>query len=128
MATSDAPVVEKMRRAGAVVLARTNMPDLGLRLNTESSLYGATHNPWRHGYTAGGSSGGEAAALATGMSPIGLGNDIGGSLRNPVFCCGVASIKPSRGRVANMDTSALFEMALNEQIMLTDGRDRPPCR
>jgi amidase len=121
MATSDAPVVEKMRRAGAVVLARTNMPDLGLRLNTESSLYGATHNPWRHGYTAGGSSGGEAAALATGMSPIGLGNDIGGSLRNPVFCCGVASIKPSRGRVANMDTSALFEMALNEQIMLTDG-------
>jgi amidase len=52
---------------------------------------------------------------------MGLGNDIGGSLRNPVFCCGVASIKPSRGRVANMDTSALFEMALNEQIMLTDG-------
>src|ERR1700722_19399470 len=121
MASVDAPLVEKMRRAGAVMLARTNMPDLGLRLNTESSLYGATHNPWRHGYTAGGSSGGEAAALATGMSPIGLGNDIGGSLRNPVFCCGVASIKPSRGRVANMDTSAIFEMALNEQIMLTDG-------
>jgi amidase len=121
MATVDAPVVEKMRRAGAVMLARTNMPDLGLRLNTESSLYGATHNPWRHGYTAGGSSGGEAAALATGMSPIGLGNDIGGSLRNPVFCCGVASIKPSRGRVAAQDTSAVVEMSLFEQVMLTDG-------
>ncbi|MGH3733838.1 MAG: amidase [Acidimicrobiales bacterium] len=121
IATVDAPVVEKMRRAGAVVLARTNMPDLGLRLNTESSLYGATHNPWRHGFTAGGSSGGEAAALASGMSPIGLGNDIGGSLRNPVFCCGVASIKPSRGRVASQDASVLYEMALNEQIMLAEG-------
>jgi amidase len=121
VATVDAPVVEKMRRAGAVVLARTNMPDLGLRLNTESSLYGATHNPWRHGYTAGGSSGGAAAALATGMGPLALGNDIGGSLRNPAFCCGIASIKPSRGRVAAQDTSAIYEATLSEQIMLVEG-------
>ncbi len=121
VATVDAPVVEKMRRAGAVVLARTNMPDLGLRLNTESSLYGATHNPWRHGYTAGGSSGGAAAALATGMGPIALGNDIGGSLRNPAFCCGIASIKPSRGRVAAQDTSAIYEATLSEQLMLVEG-------
>ena len=113
MAKVDAPLVEKMRGAGAVMLARTNMPDLGLRLNTESSLYGATHNPWRHGYTAGGSSGGEAASLASGMSPIGFGNDIGGSLRNPAFCCGVASIKPSRGRVAAQDSSAIYERGLN---------------
>ena len=121
VATVDAPVVEKMRRAGAVVLARTNMPDLGLRLNTESALYGATHNPWRHGFTAGGSSGGAAAALATGMGPLALGNDIGGSLRNPAFCCGVASIKPSRGRVAAQDTSAVYESTLSEQIMLVEG-------
>jgi amidase len=121
IATVDAPVVEKMRRAGAVVLARTNMPDLGLRLNTESALYGATHNPWRHGLTAGGSSGGAAAALATGMGPLALGNDIGGSLRNPAFCCGVASIKPSRGRVAAQDTSAIYESTLSEQIMLVEG-------
>ena len=121
MASVDAPLVEKMRRAGAVMLARTNMPDLGLRLNTESSLYGATHNPWRHGYTAGGSSGGEAAALASGLSPIGFGNDIGGSLRNPAFCCGVASIKPSRGRVAAQDSSAIYERGLSEQVMLVDG-------
>jgi amidase len=121
VATSDAPIVEKMRAAGAIVLARTNMPDLGLRINTESSLYGATHNPWRHGLTVGGSSGGEAAALATGMSPIGLGNDIGGSLRNPAFCCGIASIKPSRGRVAQGNPSNPFEMPLNAQIMLVDG-------
>jgi amidase len=121
IAKVDAPVVEKMRRAGAVVLARTNMPDLGLRLNTESALYGATHNPWHHGYTAGGSSGGAAAALATGMGPLALGNDIGGSLRNPAFCCGVASIKPSRGRVAAQDTSAIYEATLSEQIMLVEG-------
>jgi amidase len=121
VAKVDAPVVEKMRRAGAVVLARTNMPDLGLRLNTESALYGATHNPWRHGYTAGGSSGGAAAALATGMGPLALGNDIGGSLRNPAFCCGIASIKPSRGRVADQDTSAFYESTLSEQIMHVQG-------
>lgn len=121
MATSDAPPVERMRAAGGVVLARTNMPDLGLRINTESSLFGATHNPWRHGVTAGGSSGGEAAALASGMSPIGLGNDIGGSLRNPAYCCGVASIKPSRGRVPQGNPSSLIEMPLNSQVMLVEG-------
>jgi amidase len=121
VATADAPIVEHMRRAGAVVLARTNMPDLGLRINSVSSLYGATHNPWKHGYTAGGSSGGEAAAIASGMSPIGLGNDIGGSLRNPAYCCGVASIKPSRGRVAQGNPSAVFDMPINAQVMLVDG-------
>ncbi len=120
-ATADAPTVEKMRGAGAIVLARTNMPDLGLRINTESSLYGATHNPWRRGYSAGGSSGGEAAAMATGMSPLGLGNDIGGSLRNPAYACGVVSIKPSRGRVAQGNPSAAVEMALNAQLMLAEG-------
>jgi len=121
VAAADSPIVDKMRAAGAVVLARTNMPDLGLRLNTESSLFGATHNPWKRGYTTGGSSGGEAAAIASGMSPLGLGNDIGGSLRNPAYCCGIASIKPSRGRVAQGNPSALYEMAINAQFMLVDG-------
>ena len=121
IAQNDAPVVERMRGSGAVALARTNMPDLGLRINTESSLYGATHNPWKHGYTAGGSSGGEAAAIASGMSPIGLGNDIGGSLRNPAYACGIASIKPSRGRVPQGNPSALIDMPINSQIMLVDG-------
>lgn len=121
MATEDAASVELMRAAGAVMLARTNMPDLGLRINTESSLYGAAHNPWRRGVTTGGSSGGEAAAIASGMSVIGIGNDIGGSVRNPAYCCGVASIKPSRGRVAQGNPSALVEMPLNSQIMLAQG-------
>src|ERR1700690_436559 len=121
MAEHDSPPVELMRRAGAVALARTNMPDLGLRINTESSLYGSTHNPWKRGHTAGGSSGGEAAAIASGMSPIGLGNDSGGSLRNPAYACGIASIKPSRGRVAQGNPSSIIDMPLNAQIMLTNG-------
>ena len=121
MATSDAPTVERMRAAGAVALGRTNMPDLGLRVNAESSLYGATHNPWMRGRTAGGSSGGEAAAIASGMSPIGLGNDIGGSLRNPAYCCGIASIKPSRGRVPQGNPSSPVEMTFNSEVMLAEG-------
>jgi amidase len=121
MATEDSPPVQLMRRAGAVALARTNMPDLGLRINTESSLYGVTHNPWKRGRTAGGSSGGEAAAIASGMSPIGLGNDIGGSLRNPAYACGIASIKPSRGRVAQGNPSSVLDMPINAQIMLVNG-------
>lgn len=95
----DAPVVERMRAAGAIPIGRTNLPDMALRIHTDSSLHGLTRNPWHPGRTAGGSSGGEASALATGMSAIGLGNDIGGSLRNPANCCGIASIRPSRGRV-----------------------------
>ena len=121
MASADAPSVELMRHAGAVVLARTNMPDLGLRVNAESSLYGATHNPWRHGLSAGGSSGGEAAAIAAGLSPIGLGNDIGGSLRNPAYACGIASIKPSRLRVAQRNPSASAERSIEAQFMLSQG-------
>ncbi|MDE3008814.1 MAG: indole acetimide hydrolase [Acidobacteriota bacterium] len=121
MATSDAPVVERLRGAGGVMLARTNMPDLGLRINTESSLYGVTHNPWRRGVTAGGSSGGEAAAIASGMSVIGLGNDIGGSLRNPAYACGVASIKPSRGRIPQGNPSSTIDLPLNSQVMLVEG-------
>ena len=121
MATQDAPTVERMRASGAVAFARTNMPDLGLRMNTVSQLYGATHNPWRRGLTAGGSSGGEAAAIATGMSPIGLGNDIGGSLRNPAYACGIASIKPSRGRVPHHNPSSIIDQAINVQVMLAEG-------
>ena len=95
----DSPVVERMKAAGAVPIGRTNCPDMALRVHTDSGLFGLTRNPWNSGHTTGGSSGGEGAALATGMSPIGLGNDIGGSLRNPATCCGIASIKPSAGRV-----------------------------
>ncbi|MGC1420051.1 MAG: amidase [Acidimicrobiales bacterium] len=121
MAYEDAPTVERMRAAGGVMLARTNMPDLGLRMNTESALYGSTHNPWRLERTVGGSSGGEAAAISSGMSPIGLGNDLGGSLRSPAYACGIASIKPSRGRVPDRNPSDVFDQPINSQIMTAQG-------
>lgn len=117
----DAPVVERMKAAGAVPLARTNLPDLGLRVHTDSGLHGLTRNPHHHDRTAAGSSGGEASALASGMSPIGLGNDIGGSLRNPAFCCGIASIKPGFGRVPSAGITEPRSGTLSEQLMAVDG-------
>lgn len=121
VAKNDAPMVAKMRAAGAIAIGRTNLPDFGLRVTTESDLYGATHNPWDLSRTVGGSSGGEAAAIASGMSPLGLGNDIGGSLRNPAYCCGIASIKPSFGRVAAANDSSSLLPVLSEQLMLVNG-------
>ncbi len=99
-AERDAPAVERLREAGAIVIGRTNMPDHGMRWHSASSLRGVTLNPWDAGRTAGGSSGGEASALASGMTPLGLGNDYGGSLRYPSQCCGTAALKPGYGRVA----------------------------
>ncbi len=117
----DAPIVERMRRAGAVPIGRTNMPDMGLRVHTHSSLHGVTRNPWNAGRTAGGSSGGEAAALAAGMSPLGLGNDIGGSLRNPANACGIASIRPSQGRVPDAGVIPGADRPLAVQMMQVSG-------
>jgi amidase len=117
----DAPIVERMKQAGAIPIGRTNLPDMGLRVTTESSLHGVTHNPWHPGLTAGGSSGGEAAALASGMSPIGLGNDIGGSLRNPAHCCGIASIKPSTGVVPSHGVLPPEEQTISFQLMAVQG-------
>jgi amidase len=117
----DAPGVERMLAAGAIPIARTNLPDMGLRVHTDSSLRGVTVNPWDRGRTAGGSSGGEAVALATGMSPIGLGNDIGGSLRNPANACGIASIKPSMGRVPDASVVPAPDRLLAVQLMAVQG-------
>ena len=121
VAPLDAPVVERMRAAGGIPIARTNLPDMALRVHTDSSLYGLTRNPWNLGRTAGGSSGGEAAALATGMSPIGLGNDIGGSLRNPANACGIASIRPSAGRVPDAGFVPAEDRLLAVQLMNVQG-------
>ena len=100
IASADAPMVARLREAGAIPLARTNLPDFAFRWHTESGRAGHTKNPWDPTRTPGGSSGGEAVALATGMTPLGLGNDLGGSLRLPAQMCGIASLKPSLGRVA----------------------------
>jgi amidase len=118
---TDAPVVERMRAAGAIPIGRTNLPDMALRLHTVSSLHGLTRNPWNPDRTAGGSSGGEASALASGMSPIGLGNDIGGSLRNPANACGIASIRPSAGRVPDACFGPSEDRLLAVQLMNVQG-------
>jgi len=119
--TLDAPIVQRMKAAGAIPFVRTNLPDMALRTHTDSSLYGRTKNPWISDRTAGGSSGGEAAALATGMSPIGLGNDIGGSLRNPAHACGISSIKPSVGVVPDAQMFPMEARGLAFQVMNTQG-------
>ena len=121
IAPIDAPLVERVRAAGAIPIGRTNLPDLGLRVTTESSLHGITHNPWHPTRTTGGSSGGEGAALASGMSPLGFGNDIGGSLRNPANCCGITSIKPTTGVVASATVIPPENGGLSHQLMQTDG-------
>jgi amidase len=117
----DAPVVQRMRAAGAIPIGRTNLPDMALRVSTDSSLHGITRNPWNAERTAGGSSGGEAVALATGMSPIGLGNDLGGSLRNPANACGIASIRPSAGRVPDAGFVPTEDHLLAVQLMNVQG-------
>ncbi|MFJ1705342.1 amidase [Kitasatospora sp. NPDC088346] len=96
----DAVQVSRLRAAGAVVLGKTNVP-LGLQdVQTFNEIYGTTNNPWDHGRTAGGSSGGSAAALASGFGALSIGSDIGGSLRTPAHFCGVYAHKPTLGLAA----------------------------
>jgi amidase len=117
----DAPQVERLRAAGAIPIGRTGLPDLRLRIHTDSSLRGLTRDPWDPDVTAGGSSGGEGSALASGMSPLGLGNDVGGSLRNPAHCCGIASIKPPAGRVPHATVAAPEDFGSALQFMAVEG-------
>lgn len=91
----DAPVVERLSEAGAVLLGKTNTPEFGWKGDTSNRVVGSTHNPWRHGRTAGGSSGGAAAAVAAGFGPIAQGSDGAGSVRIPACMCGVYGLKPS---------------------------------
>jgi fatty acid amide hydrolase len=98
-ATSDDPFVARWRAAGAIVLAKTNVPQLMLFIETDNPLFGRTNNPWDLARAPGGSSGGEAALVAAGGSPLGLGTDIGGSLRSPAAACGIVSLKPTSGRL-----------------------------
>lgn len=95
----DAVLVERLRRAGAVILGKTNVPEFGLIAYTDNVLFGPTRNPWDPAKTVGGSSGGAAAALASGMGPLAVGNDGGGSIRIPSSLSGVFGLKPQFGRV-----------------------------
>ncbi len=112
MPQTDAPVVSHLKQAGAIPIGRTNLPDFGLRWHTNNDLRGATLNPWDPSLTPGGSSGGEAVAIATGMSPLGVGNDMGGSLRYPSQCCGITSLKPAFGRVSRIASSIFTDPPL----------------
>ena len=96
----DGNVARRLRRAGAVVLGKTNTPELGILPVTEPDANGATRNPWDTGRTPGGSSGGSGAAVASGMVSLAHGNDGGGSIRIPASACGLVGLKPSRGRVS----------------------------
>jgi amidase len=97
----DAPLVARLRMAGAILLGKTNLPQGGADFQTVSPVFGRTNNPWDVSRTPGGSTGGGAAAIAAGLSPLELGNDLGGSLRIPAHFCGVYSLKPTEYRVPN---------------------------
>jgi len=101
VARADSAVVERLRRAGAIVLGVTNAPEGGMWMETHNKIYGRTNNPWDLKRTPGGSSGGEAALIACGASPFGIGSDIAGSIRIPSAFCGVVGHKPTGRLVPN---------------------------
>lgn len=99
VAAEDAALVKRLKAAGAILLGSTNTPEFLMAYETDNSLSGATSNPWNAAYSAGGSSGGEAAAIAAGCSMGGIGSDGGGSVRVPAHFCGISALKPTPGRV-----------------------------
>jgi Asp-tRNA(Asn)/Glu-tRNA(Gln) amidotransferase A subunit family amidase len=99
VASQDAPLVSRLRDAGAIILGTTNTPELLMAWETDNLLYGRTNNPWDLTRTPGGSSGGEAAAIASGMSAAGVGSDGGGSIRVPAHFSGICGLKPTPGRI-----------------------------
>jgi fatty acid amide hydrolase len=105
VAATDSALVARLRQAGAILLGKTNGPQLGLLIETDNPLYGRTNNPWDLGRSPGGSSGGEAALIAAGGSPLGLGSDAGGSIRQPCHCCGIHGLKPTGGRLTTLGLS-----------------------
>ncbi|AOT62496.1 amidase [Streptomyces rubrolavendulae] len=123
VAPADAPPVARLRAAGAIPVGRGNIPTLILAgMHTRSELFGDTVNPWDGGRTPGGSSGGDAVAVATGMAALGLGSDSGGSVRIPAQFCGVAGLKPSTGRFpADHRVLGPDDPGPASQALVTDG-------
>ena len=131
IAPGDSPVAANFRKAGAIVLGLTNTPEFSLRAFTDNPLHGLTLNPWDPAITSGGSSGGAAASVASGIAAIAHGNDIGGSLRCPAAFNGVSTIKPTQGRIPAFNPSATVERPMMAQLMSTQGpiaREVADCR
>ena len=121
IAKTDSPVVANLRKAGAIIIGRTNTPEFSLRWFTDNPLRGETQNPWKEGITPGGSSGGAAAAVALGIGDIAHGNDLGGSLRYPAYACGLATIRPSFGRIPAYNPTGSEERPPSLQLMSVQG-------
>jgi amidase len=121
IAPSDAPVVRNLKNAGAIVIGLTNTPEFSFRGFTDNPLHGLTLNPWDPEITCGGSSGGAGSAVAAGIGTIAHGNDIGGSLRWPAHCNGVATIKPTQGRIPAYNESAAAERPMLAHLMSAQG-------
>jgi amidase len=120
----DSELVKRFKIAGVNVLGKTNTPEFGLVAYTEPELHGPTRNPWNTDHTPGGSSGGSAAAVASGMVPLASGGDGGGSIRIPCSCCGLFGLKPTRGRTpTGPDYGELWEGAAIEHVITRSVRD-----
>jgi amidase len=120
----DSEMVTRFKRSGAVILGKTNTPELGLLGTTEPELHGPTRNPWNTEHTPGGSSGGSAAAVASGMVPLASGGDGGGSIRIPAACCGLFGLKTTRGRnPTGPEVGAIWQGAVIEHVITRTVRD-----
>lgn len=121
---ADTWLVQRFRAAGFVIAGKTNTPELASSVTTEPLAYGPTRNPWDLGRSTGGSSGGSAAAVASGMVPVAHGNDMGGSIRVPSSMCGLVGLKPSRGRgTLGPDFGEYWAMTTHEHVLTRSVRD-----
>jgi amidase len=120
LATADNTAIANLKKAGAIVIGRTNTPPFCLRWMTENDLHGRTLNPWSVEHVPGGSTGGGAAAVAAGMGPLAQGSDNGGSIRYPAFCTGISGLRPSLGRVPSYNPSQP-ERTLSSQLIAVSG-------
>ena len=121
IAPGNSPVTANFKKAGAIIIGLTNTPEFSMRGFTDNPLHGLTLNPWDNAITCGGSSGGAGASIAAGIGAIAHGNDIGGSLRWPAYCNGIATIKPTQGRIPAFNPSAAAERPLMAQFMSAQG-------
>ena len=121
IAAEDSPVIANLRKAGAVIVGRTNTPAFSHNWFTDNDLHGATVNPWDRQRTPGGSSGGAAAAVATGMCALAQGNDLGGSVRFPAFACGIAGLRPTVGRIPGHLSTVELITPITAQLMGVQG-------